>query len=86
LECEILTLRLERERDNVELVSVGETQKLISYFMAYMATATTLQSEMVVNEIIGKHDELEIYGVIRQLCSKSIFMAAQVSKPRARRL
>jgi hypothetical protein len=75
LECEILTLRLERERDSVELVPVSEIQKFMSYFVSFMAVATTSQSEHVMNECVGK-PEIEIYHQLRQLFSKSIFMAA----------
>ena len=75
LECEILTLRLERERDSVELVPVSGIEKFMRYFMSYMAVATTSQSEHIVNECVGK-PEVEIYHQLRQLFSRSIFTAA----------
>jgi hypothetical protein len=75
LECEILTLRLERERDSVELVPVSEIEKFMRYFISYMVTTCTLQSEHVVNECIGK-EAIEMWDVIRQMCSKAIFCGA----------
>ena len=62
-------------RDAGELVPVSETGKFLRSFISWTVTATTLQSEHVVNELIGK-EAIEMYAVIRQLCGRSIFMAA----------
>jgi hypothetical protein len=75
LECQILTLRLEREADVSERVPVDEIGKFIRYFTAYMAVATTSMAESLTNEIAGK-SEIETYGALRQICNKALFLAA----------
>jgi hypothetical protein len=54
---------------------VSELGKFIRAFVAWAVTLTTLQSEQVVNECIGKQEPMQMYSSIRQLCSRSIFMA-----------
>ena len=54
LECEILTLQLERERDNVELISVREVEKFLSFFISYMGVTLTGRAESLTNELMGK--------------------------------
>ena len=72
LECEILTLRLERERDNVELISVREVQKFIRSFVSYMRVVLVFRAESLVNEIMGK-SEMEMYRALRDLFNKTLF-------------
>ena len=75
LECEILTLRLERERDNLELVSVHELQKFMSAFMTYMDVSLVSHAESLTNEIAGKQ-EIEIYSHLRKAFSTSLYLGA----------
>ena len=74
LECEILTLRLERERDNVELISVAEVEKFLSFFISSMDVVFKARAESLTNELTGK-GEMETYIQLRQLFDQALFLA-----------
>jgi hypothetical protein len=62
-------------RDAGELVPVSEVSRFIRSFLAFAAVSFTAQAESCTNEIAGK-PELEVYSQIRQICSRSLFVAA----------
>jgi hypothetical protein len=64
----------QNRRDAGELIPAIELEKFIHSFITFMEVSTTLACETITNELIGRKEE-EIYPIIRQLCTASIYEA-----------
>jgi hypothetical protein len=67
LECQLLSLRIERESSNAEFLEVGEALRSIRLFMVLLLLSLKMRGDAAVERLTGETNPAKVSGILQDI-------------------